>query len=109
MKFYRLSDAAFYDCIDTIYQFIKSFFDKKYLFLRDMEPIIITAVDILLMLFGFFLFCFFFSKKISLDISYESSAKQMIHMKCQDLFSLKLKKKKKIEGCMLQMLLCLAL
>ena len=31
---------------------------------------------------------FFFSKKISLDISCESSAKQMIHMKCHDLLSL---------------------
>ena len=40
LKFYRLSDAAFYDCIDTIYQFIKSFLDKKCLFLRDMEPLI---------------------------------------------------------------------
>ena len=29
---------------------------------------------------------------LSLDISYESSAKQMIHMKCQDLFFLKDKK-----------------
>ena len=39
MKFYRLSDAAFYDHIDTIYQFIKPFLDKKCLFLRDMEPL----------------------------------------------------------------------
>ena len=38
---------------------------------------------------------FFFSEKTSLDISSESSAKQTIHMKCQDLFSLKNKKKKK--------------
>ena len=29
MKFYRLSDATFYDCINTIYQFIKPFLDKK--------------------------------------------------------------------------------
>ena len=36
---------------------------------------------------------FFFSGKTSLDISCESSAKQTIHMKCQDLFSLKNKKK----------------
>ena len=41
-----------------------------------------------------FLFFYFFKEK-SLDISCESSAKQMIHMKCQDLFSLKKKKKKK--------------
>ena len=32
---------------------------------------------------------FYFSKKTSLDISSESSAWQTIHMKCQDLFSLK--------------------
>ena len=38
-------------------------------------------------------FFFFFSKKTSLDISCESSAWQMIHMKCQDLFSLKNEKK----------------
>ena len=29
MKFYRLSDAANYDRIDTIYKFIKPFLDKK--------------------------------------------------------------------------------
>ena len=26
---YRLSDVTFYDCIDTIYQFIKTFLDNK--------------------------------------------------------------------------------
>ena len=36
---------------------------------------------------------FFFSEKISLDISCELSAWQTIHMKCQDLLSLKNKKK----------------
>ena len=29
MKFYRLSGAKFYDCINTIYQFIKPFLDNK--------------------------------------------------------------------------------
>ena len=29
LKFYRLSDATFYDCITTIYQFIKPFLDNK--------------------------------------------------------------------------------
>ena len=29
LKFYRLSGATFYDCIDTIYQFIKPFLDNK--------------------------------------------------------------------------------
>ena len=37
----------------------------------------------------FFLFFFYFSEKTSLDITCESSAKQTIHMNCQDLFSLK--------------------
>ena len=40
LKFTRLSDATFYDCIYTIYQFIKSFLDKKSLFLRNMETLI---------------------------------------------------------------------
>ena len=44
-----------------------------------------------------FFFCVF-SEKTSLDISCESSAKQMIHMKCQDLFSLKKKKKKMLSA-----------
>ena len=44
-------------------------------------PITTAADDI-------FFFFFFFSEKISLDISCES-----IHIKCQDLFSLKNKKK----------------
>ena len=29
MKFYRLSDDIFYDCINIIYQFVKSFLDNK--------------------------------------------------------------------------------
>ena len=29
MKFYRLPGATFYDCINTIYQFIKPFLDNK--------------------------------------------------------------------------------
>ena len=29
LKFYRLSDATFYDRINTIYQFIKPFLDNK--------------------------------------------------------------------------------
>ena len=41
------------------------------------------------------IFIFYFSEKTSLDISYESSAWQTIHMKCQDLFSSENKKKKK--------------
>ena len=42
-----------------------------------------------------FYYFFFFSEKTSPDISCELAAKQMIHMKCQDLFSLNIKKKKK--------------
>ena len=42
MKFYRLPGATFYDCINTIYHFIKPFLDNKMYvyFLRDMEPLI---------------------------------------------------------------------
>ena len=29
MKFYRLSGATFYDCINTMYQLIKPFLDNK--------------------------------------------------------------------------------
>ena len=46
LKFYRLSDATFYDRIDTIYQFIKPFLDKKCSFLRNMEPLKKWAKDI---------------------------------------------------------------
>ena len=50
----------------------------------------------------FFFFFFYFSEKTSLEISCESSTWQMIHMKCQNLFSLK---KKKIEYRLLLILL----
>ena len=40
LKFYRLLGATFSDCINTIYQFIKTFLGKKKcLFLRNMEPL----------------------------------------------------------------------
>ena len=29
LKFYRLSGATFYDCINTIYQFIKPYLDNE--------------------------------------------------------------------------------
>ena len=48
----------------------------------------ITAADDIL------IFLIYFIEKIRLGISCESSAKQMIHMKCQVLFSLKSKKKR---------------
>ena len=35
-----LSDATFYDSINTIYQFIKPFLDKKCLLFRNMETLI---------------------------------------------------------------------
>ena len=44
----------------------------------------------------FEMFFFYFSEKTSLDISCELSAWQTIHMKFQDLFSLKNKKSKKM-------------
>ena len=54
-----------------------------------------------------FSFFFLYSEKTSLDISCESSAWQTIHLKCQDLFSLKNKKTKKHFECrLLQILLC---
>ena len=46
MKFYRLSGAIFYDHINTIYQFIKPFLDKKCLFLRNMEPLTFEKVHL---------------------------------------------------------------
>ena len=49
-------------------------------------------------------FFYYFLEKTSLDISCELSAWQMIHMKCQDLFSLK-NKKNIFECCLLQILL----
>ena len=42
----------------------------------------------------FYYFFFIFSEKTSLDFSCELFAWQMIHMKCQDLFSRKNKKKR---------------
>ena len=36
----QLSDATFYDRINSIYQFIKPFLDHKCPFLRNMEPLI---------------------------------------------------------------------
>ena len=54
--------------------------------LTPKAPITTAADD---NIFIFFYFLFYFSEKTSLDISCESSAWQMIHMKCQDLFSLK--------------------
>ena len=50
LKLNSLSDATFYDRINTIYQFIKPFLDKKCLFLRTMEPIpinILIGIDTL--------------------------------------------------------------
>ena len=29
LKFYRLSDVTFYDCVNTIYQFLKPYLDNK--------------------------------------------------------------------------------
>ena len=45
----------------------------------------------------------FFSKKISIGFSCELFAKQTVHMKCHDLFSLN--NNKKLECCLLQILL----
>ena len=40
LKFYRMSGATFYKCINTIYQFIKPFLDNKMsIFFRNMESL----------------------------------------------------------------------
>ena len=66
------------------------------MFLTLKAPITTKADDNLFLIF-FFFFNFTFQKKTSLEISCESSAKQTIYMKYQDLFSLKkIKIKKKI-------------
>ena len=42
LKFYRLSGATFYACVNTIFQFIKDFLDDKisiFLGFRNMEPL----------------------------------------------------------------------
>ena len=51
--------------------------------LLTLQMLITTAAD------NSLIFFFYFSEKKRLDISCESSAKQMIHMKCQVLFCLK--------------------
>ena len=52
----------------------------------------------------FYYFFFIFQKK-QVNISCESSAKQKIHMKCQDLFSLKKKQQQNSECHLLLILL----
>ena len=59
-----------------------------YFFLTLTEPFTTAADDI----HKYFFHCF--SEKIRLDVSSESSARQMIHMKNQALFSSKDKSKK---------------
>ena len=59
-------------------------------------PITNAADDIFLIFFHRFFFFFFFlfqKKKLRLDISCESSARQRVHMKQQVLFSVKEKSK----------------
>ena len=62
---------------------------EEIFFLLTLKAPITTAADDILKYF------FKFSKKTSLDISCESFVWQTIHIKCQELFSLKKKKKKK--------------
>ena len=65
---------------------------------NPLAPIISAANT-----FKFIYFLFFIENKF--DISCESSAWKMIHMKCQHIFSMKNKKKlKKIDCCLLQIL-----
>ena len=72
--------------------------DKNTEVLLTLKMPITTAADEILN-FSFY----YFSEKISLNISCELSAKQTIHMKYQYWFSLK--RKKKIEGHLLEILL----
>ena len=48
-----------------------------------------TAADSYVFFFFFFFVFFLFLEKTSSDISFQLSTWQMIHIKCQDLFSLK--------------------
>ena len=43
-KFHRLPGATFYDCINTIYQFIKPFLDNKMSIFRIREPLNVLKV-----------------------------------------------------------------
>ena len=61
-------------------------------FMLTLKAPITTAADNYFFFIFFFIF-FFFSGKTSLDISCELSAWQTIHMKCEDLLSLKKNKK----------------
>ena len=45
LQFYRLPDATFYDCINTIYQFIKAFFEKLSIFLGIWSLLMIEYVE----------------------------------------------------------------
>ena len=65
--------------------------------------VVISALTLKAPITTAFFFFFYFSEKTSLEVSCESSAWQTIHMKCQDLFSLK--NIKKIECRLLQILL----
>ena len=58
--------------------FHQSLFQYQVILQANCEALIIITADKILI--------FFFSDKIRLEISCESSAKQMIHMKCQVLF-----------------------
>ena len=64
----------------------KSVFKKFFqVVILSLKTLFTTAADAILNFFFFFLY---FSEYIRLDIPCESLARQMIHMKCQVLFSL---------------------
>ena len=71
LKFYRLSDVTFYDHINTLYQSIKPFLDKKKnLFLRSMAPLTLSTVG------NNFSKRHFFEKKfLILEIGFDTSCK----------------------------------
>ena len=45
LKFYRLSGDTFHDCINTIYKFIKSFFDNKMSIFEEYGTFNANCVD----------------------------------------------------------------
>ena len=77
-------------CSYTFYLITKFTLDHIQYLQTTLKAPVTTAADD-----NSFIFFFYISEKTSLDISCESSAQQTIHMKFQDLFSLKNQKKKK--------------
>ena len=74
MKFYRLSDATLFDRINTMYQFIKPFLDKKKMSIFEDYGVFNLLVEFFF--FFFVLFCFFYSACICRQFSKLSNENQ---------------------------------